>query len=87
MPTFALIGDVGEIGDVDVDDHVGESFARTCRPAAGRAAFITHTNECIMGRATNLHREHKRLKRPDTGWLCFGTHGDTILVAGGVDVL
>ena len=53
MPAFALIGDVGDnvdVGDVDDVGDVGESFARMCRPAAGRAVFITHTNECIKGR-------------------------------------
>ena len=38
------------IGAVDDVDDFGESCARICRPAAGRAVFITHTNECIKGR-------------------------------------
>ncbi len=38
------------IGAVDNVDDFGESCARICRPAAGRAVFITHTNESIKGR-------------------------------------
>jgi hypothetical protein len=56
---------IGAVDDVDDVDDFGESCARICRPAAGRAVFITHTNEFISVRveASKLHREHKRWKR------------------------
>ncbi len=50
--------------------------------------FLSHTPTNVLRvEASNLHGEHKRLKRPNAGRLWFGAYCDTILVARVEDVL